>query len=162
MLVSWTPRWAANALCPWSFTQCLNAMLPSISTYFSHHQREPVLVVQEDHTCIDLATDALRLLMTLGVDIAYKAVLGFIGGRDSLFVSNGVTVIADPKISSCTNLHGARDALECAGSEGRFLCAAISTPAPFADLDVIQDALFLLLGYTWTHVRLGVYAIIHH
>jgi hypothetical protein len=32
----------------------------------------------------------------------------------------------------------------------------------FADLDVIQDALLLLLGYTWSHMRLETHAITHH
>ena len=65
-------------------------MLSSISTFLwtikRHSQEELVVVVQEDYTCIDLAAHVQRLLMFPGVDIAHKAVLGFIGDRDTLFL----------------------------------------------------------------------------
>jgi hypothetical protein len=69
--------------------QCLNAMLSSISTFLwtiKQRSQEPVVVVQEDYTCIDLAAHVQRLLMVSSVDIAHKAVPRLIGDRDTLFL----------------------------------------------------------------------------
>jgi hypothetical protein len=121
--------------------QCSLPYPLSLCTTKGRSQEEPVLVVQEDHTCIDLASHVLRLLIVPSVDIARKAVLGFIGDRDSsLLRLERRDCDTDPKVSSCTIfmshvrflniVDGTKDLFLHAGSEGRFPCAAISAPVP--------------------------------
>jgi hypothetical protein len=55
-------------------------------------------------------------------------------------------------------LHRQTAFLGRAGNLLSILCRDLSA-CIFADLDVIQDALLLLLGYTGTHIRLGIHAI---
>ena len=135
-------------------------MLSSIATLLGAAKRRPtevaVVVVQKSDACIDLSVRSQNLLLVASVGVCHKAIFGFVGDGDGFFLGLEGCDRDDRPKHLLHDPHVAGDVENCWLDEESVLASRIRRQVSlgrnlstciFADFDIIEDALLLLLGH---------------